>query len=276
MLARASERSDRDWLSKLPARCLAGNVEDERIKRRLVGLPLSVTIAELKLELTLRSHGPGMGFHYLQDRNAVRGAIRELERTLKTRGISEVRPRGRSWVIPDEVGFSVEGRSPDLSRRRETFLARLDEIGRASHEPATRRSLSRVVEVLSEVPALPNWLYWYSPATIHLVRAASHETLQEFNHCAALAVQKLEGAGSISTWEESVSVVARRLPVEIVNSFESSRRGRAFARRLSRTGITCLGGATVASTDSLYVLRRLRLGTLESLAGALRGGLREL
>ncbi len=200
-------------------------------------------------------------------------AVRDLKRDLRGRDIRDVRPARSNWIVPDSVGFSLEGKSRDLARRKSHICGELEELACDRGRPAAqRRASQRVGELITASRSHPTWLYWYSPQTIALARRSSYETQFEVNQ---LATSTLRGLGidvTISCWQEAIGVVSRRLPLGLVLANSPSRRCIQLVRKLERLGVLTVGGLTILSTDSLAFLRSIQLSTLEACSNALKDG----
>lgn len=267
------EPNVKDWLRILPAASLARHVGIAALRDELLAMPRELSIEDIRLA----SEDPAWHSLYgvlstKRRRTEVAGATRYFQRCLRTRSIEVVRPRGPSWVVPDSLGFRIEGASPSLARRRLKLLGRLDALaGTRSLTGAQRRAVRRVHGLLDGIEPYPTWLYWYSASTVRLARSASSESLQAVNREATLTLNDLVGRCTISTWEERLGVVTRRIPVGVMSPYLSSRRGRALMSRMEKLGIHTIGGVSVVSTDSLAFLSKVRVETMQSFAGALRG-----
>lgn len=202
-------------------------------------------------------------------------AVTELKRQLRTRDIRTIRPARPNWIVPDTVGFSLEGKGQTLARRRLHVCTTLKKVKSNGHcSPAQSNALVRVADLIGCSASHPTWLYWYSPQTIALVRRASYQTRFEVNKLATDTLRSLGIATTIARWEEVIGVVSRRLPLSLVMVNSQSRRCSQLLRNLERLGVLTLGGLTIMSTDSSDFLRATKLQTLEACSNALRDGLR--
>jgi hypothetical protein len=203
----------------------------------------------------------------------IMSAVRYLKRTLRGRDIRDVRPTRSNWIVADSVGFSLEGKSRDLSRRKLHISGELRYLAHDTDCSSQQtRALVRVADLIDASRSHPTWLYWYSPQTIAIARRSSHDTLFEVNDVVARTIRTIGVHTSISSWEECIGVTSRRLPIGLVMASSPSGRSVRLIRKLERAGVLTLGGLTVISTDSLDFLASLQLSTLENFSRALRDG----
>lgn len=125
--------------------------------------------------------------------------------------------------------------------------------------------------LLSDSDGFPTWMYWLSPSTVNLVRKASHDTMYEVNRLANEVTRDLGLLGTISTWERSIGLVTRRLPLGVVMAGATTRRTTGLLLKLERLGVGTLGGLTITSTDSMRFLERVQQETLEEVSSVLKG-----
>lgn len=246
-----------DWLRLLPASCLRQYVSNAAGTATISRLPNGCSLADLS--------------HEIERHTELRQALARLKRVLRSRDIEGVRPVRTNWIVPDSLGFCIEGKGRTLARRRDHLCNVLDDLAEDPEQSTTRRrALCRLAELIRASRAHPTWLYWYSPQTISLARSTSHQTLFEVNRLAALALNALGLDVTIASWEEAVGVVTRRLPISLLLEHHPTRRTTRLTTKLERCGISTLGGLTVLSTDSLDLLRATRFSTFESCAFAFR------
>lgn len=257
-----------DWLKMLPAVTLRQHLVSPRAQRLLSRLPREVTVADLT-ETTWAEGGGGRQREETQRQFAL--AVRRLKRDIRSRDLDSIRPSRSNWIVPDAVGFRLEGRARTLTARSQRVRENLCEIALSpgrNHKQA--QALRRVCELIATSKSHPTWLYWYSPQTVALARRANRDTLYELNGLATRTLRALNVDTSISAWEETIDVVSRRLPLCIVEAFEPTRRCKIALGKLESFGVTTLGGLTITSTDSLEFLNRVRLETLASCSSALK------
>ncbi len=262
------------WLNLLPARSLLHEVPSPAARRALAQMPASTTVAALETQIVRGRREGGIDAQACRDLGR---AVRDTRRAIRTRGIVDIRPPRPNWIVPDSVGFALEGKSSNISTRKSRvglFLERLAyEENRIASE---RRALLRAADLIAGSRSHPTWFYWYSPQTVDLVRRTSHETLFEMNSLMSRTMDSLGASASISTWEESIDVVSRRLPLGIAIAQGPTRRCAQLIRKLENLGVHALGGLTILSTDSMRFLQAVHLSTLEGCSNALRGALRPL
>lgn len=270
MNGHANELSTTDWLQRIPARSLAYHVTGPGLQRQLAALPTDVYVADVQAAV----EEPGSSLLDLSEENQVEAsrAIRVYRRSTRTRKLEAIRPANPSWAIPDEVGFKLEGTSSQIGRRRTRLLAELAGLRESAVlDAAQERAVGRVSEVLHRIQSFPNFIYWYSPTVVNKVRRAAPQTLQEVNLSATYAVKSLGIECSISTWEDNLGVVSRRIPLGVVTVHLRSRKARNLIRQLESLGVKTLGGLAVASRDSSFFLGQIQMRTLQNLALALKG-----
>ena len=201
-------------MTLVPARALAFHVEPSSFEHELLGLAADVPISVFRS--SSRSYGVQVAnlLRSKRRRSSIKRAVRLFERSVTTRSIEAVRPLNPAWVIPDSIGFAIEGRSRRLDRRRKTLLGQLQAVPRSCRfDRDQQRAVERVVKVINNIERFPHWLYWLSPAVVSLIRRSPSETLIEVNREAKQALRALKINASISTWQGSVGVVTRRLPL---------------------------------------------------------------
>jgi hypothetical protein len=246
-----------DWLRLLPATCLRQYVSSPAILRVISRQPNGVAVSDLSAEVD----------RYPE----IRRAVSQLKRALRSRDILEIRPVRNNWIVPDSLGFSIEGKGRTMARRSEHICQVLEDLAADQDQLVNhRRALRRLAELIGSSRGHPSWLYWYSPQTIALARNTNHQTLFEINQLATTTLKALGLDVTIASWEEAVGVVIRRLPLSLLLDHQPTRRSAGLIRKLEQCGVTTLGGLTVLSTDSLDALRVTRIGTLEACALALR------
>lgn len=246
-----------DWLRLLPATCLRQYASSPAALRVLSRTPDGVSVSDLIIEID----------QYPE----ICRAIGQLKRTLRTREILAIRPARNNWVVPDSLGFSIEGKARTMTGRTERICQLLEDLAEDHERLANqRRALLRLAELVSSSRGHPSWLYWYSPQTIALARKANHQSLFEVNQLAARTLNALGLKVTIASWEEAIGVVTRRLPLSLLLAHQPTQRSTRMIRKLEQLGVSTLGGLTILSTDSLDVLRVTKLGTLEACALALR------
>jgi hypothetical protein len=200
-------------------------------------------------------------------------AVGKLKRDLRSRDLRDVRPARPNWIVPDLVGFSLEGKGRKLASRKSHLCTSLGDLTYDGHRsPAQRKALERVAELITSSRSHPTWLYWYSPQTIALVRRSSYETRFEVNKLATETLRRMGIDTTIACWEEAIGVVSRRLPLGLVVANSPSRRCTHLIRNLERLGVLTLGGLTTMSTDSVEFLHSVKLKTLEACSNALKDG----
>lgn len=261
-----------DWLNLLPASCLHQYLVSPAAHRLLSSLRPTVSVSALE---DLIAHHEVRTGRRLKSYSELARAVSNLKRALRGREIRDVRPTRSNWVVPDTVGFSLEGKSRYLASRKSHISAALTNLAcQPASAPVQRQALRRVSSLVAKSRSHPTWLYWYSPQTIALVRRSSHQTLIETNQLAAKTISDLGFRTTISSWEESIGIVSRRLPLHLVMACNPSSRCIQLIRKFERLGISTIGGLTIVSTDSMAFLNAVQLGTLEACSSALKDGRR--